>query len=608
MSKQRLRWTHGRRSRRARPAGVSRLTAAMTVVAARARRWDLLRYRRVRRGLAALVAGAVMSLAFPEVNVWVAAPLGLGLLAAALTGAGARGGFVLGLIAGVAFFLPSLSWSGIYVGATPWVALSLLEALFVGLAGAVYGSLSRAGRVRPLAFALVWVSAEGARARVPYSGFPWLKVAFSQADSPFGRLAAVAGTPGVALVLALTGALVALAAQHTLAAGPPQSLDDLPRPPSGPPGTQAARRRLGRRATLPALRAVRAARVVSPTAASVASPPAALTAVLTAALAASLTVSGYAVALPVTGPTAQFLGVQGNVPRAGLDFNAERRAVLDNHVAATVRAQRETTAGRAPRPDLVVWPENASDIDPLRNADARSLIEQTVSTVDAPMVVGGLLEEPAPGLSNVALLFEPGRGNTARYVKQHPVPFAEYIPNRAFWRRLSSQVDLVRRDMVAGDRTGVFSTAGANGERIQAGLAICFEVAYDALMRDAVEQGANVLIVQTNNATFGFTAESAQQLAISRIRAMEFGRSVVHVSTVGQSALIRPDGTVLQSTQLFTQAVVRGALPLRQERTVATRLGQLPEQVAALALAGLLGGSLLSGRRRPAGASRRTRG
>lgn len=527
-----------------------------------------LRSLRSFRALLALVAGGLLSVAFPTANVWVAAPLSLSLLALVLTGTGARKGFMLGLTVGAAFFLPSLQWSGIYVGPVPWVALSLLEAFFLALFGALYGWLSRSGRVRPVAFALAWVVAEGVRARAPYGGFPWLKVAFSQADSPFGRLVAVGGTPGVALVVALTGALAAVAAQQVLRA----DRAGRARPPAG------------------VVRAVPALGV-----------------------AAALMLSGYAVPLPVQGPTAQFLGVQGNVPRAGLDFNSERRAVLDNHVDATARAQQDVTAGRAPRPDLVVWPENASDIDPLRNADARNLIEGTVAAVGAPLVVGGLLEEPAHQLSNVALLFEPGRGNTARYVKQHPVPFAEYIPNRAFWRLISRQVDLVRRDIVAGAGAGIFSTTAASGVQIRAGLAICFEVAYDALMRDAVEEGANVLLVQTNNATFGFTAESPQQLAISRVRAMEFGRSVVHISTVGQSALIRPDGTVLQTTELFTQAVVRGALPLRVQRTLATRLGGLPDAVATAALVVLVAARLRTrsrgaGKGRGGGAGRRAGG
>ena len=512
----------------------------------------------VRRLIGSLLGGALLCFAFPTFDLWVAAPVALALWAWAWTGAGARRGFLLGAAGGLVFFVPTLSWSGIYVGAVPWLALATLQALFVGVAGSLYGWLGRLGRVRPLAFALVWVVAEGFRARAPYGGFPWLKLAFGQADSPFGRLVALGGAPFVGFVIALSGALLALAAQRALSA-------------------VAARRGGGDQAADPVRMPSR--RIALPVAGALV-----------------LGVAGFAVPLPTDGPTAQFLGVQGNVARPGLDFNAERRQVLDNHVAATLKAQQDVDAGRAPAPDLVVWPENASDIDPLRNADAKDLILQTVDALRRPLIVGGLLEEPAGFVSNVALLFEPGKGNTDRYVKRHPVPFAEYIPNRSFWRVFSKEVDLVTRDFVQGPAPGVFRVTTDAGQQIRAGLAICFEVAYDDIMRDAVQTGANVLVVQTNNATFGYTAESPQQLAISRLRAMEFGRSVVHVSTVGQSALITPDGTAHQVTTLFTQAVVRGALPLRDATTPATRLGEAPEWVAAAALLTMLALGVRSGR------------
>jgi apolipoprotein N-acyltransferase len=513
----------------------------------------------------ALAGGGLLCFAFPTFDLWWAAPLALGLMALSWTAAApgrlpedgrrrprpARRGLLLGTLSGLVFFVPTLSWSGIYVGAVPWLALSTLEALFLGLAGSLYGWLSRDGRVRPLAFALVWVVVEGFRGRAPYGGFPWVKIAFGQADGTFGRLVALGGAPFVGFVVALAGGLLALAAQQLLARR--HVAGDAPLVAASGPGRS----------------------VLAPVAGALV-----------------LGLAGLAVPLPTDGPSAQFLGVQGNVPHPGLDFNAERRAVLDNHVAATLEAQEDVDAGRAPAPDLVVWPENASDIDPLRNLDAKQLILQTVADLKRPLIVGGLLEEPAGKLSNVSLLFEPGAGNTDRYVKRHPVPFAEYIPDREFWRTFSTEVDLVRRDFAQGTGPGVFTVQAADGQQIRAGLAICFEVAYDDIMRDVVTAGANVLVVQTNNATFGFTAESPQQLAISRIRAMELGRSVVHVSTVGQSALITPDGTAHQVTSLFTQAVVRGALPLRDAPTLATRVGEAPEWLAAAALLVLAAASL----------------
>jgi apolipoprotein N-acyltransferase len=493
----------------------------------------------VRLGFA-LLAGVALCAAFPGHDVWVLAPVGVALLALATCGARARTGFLLGLVTGLVFFGYSLSWSGIVVGVVPWAGLAVCQALFVALLAAATAFLQGRGpvpRIRPGVVALAWVVQEALRDRVPYGGFPWVRLAFSQADSPLGRLAALGGAPAVTFAVALAGGLLA-ALVWDLGPRLSRGVDH------GPRRTSALLALVG---------------------------------------AAVVLVAGFAVPLPTDGTPTTVMAVQGNVPRAGLDFNAERRQVLDNHVTATEDAAAEVAAGTRAQPDLVVWPENASDIDPTRNRDAQDEILQAVDAVGAPLVVGTLLEQPAPDISNVALLYEPGRGITQTYVKQHPVPFAEYIPNRDFFRRFSDKVDLVRADFAAGAGPVLFRVPAAAGGEVVAGPTICFEVAYDDLVRANVDLGANLLLVQTNNATFGYTDESVQQLAISRIRAMEHGRSVVHVSTVGVSALITPDGTVHQPSALFTRTVLSGSLPLRSEQTVATMVGPWPEYAAGLA-------------------------
>jgi apolipoprotein N-acyltransferase len=493
----------------------------------------------------AVLAGAVLCLAFPGHDVWFLGPVGVALLALATCGGRARTGFLLGFVAGLVFFGYSLSWSGIVVGVVPWAGLAISQALFVGLLGAATAFLQGRGpgpRIRPLVVALAWVVQEALRDRVPYGGFPWVRLAFSQADSSLGRLAALAGAPAVTFAVALAGGLLA-AVVWDLA-------------PWRSRGTAHGPQRTG------ALLALGGAAVVL--------------------------VVGFAVPLPTDGTPANVIGVQGNVPRPGLEFNAERRQVLDNHVSATEEAAAQVAAGALGKPDLVVWPENSSDIDPTRNSDAEAQITRALDAVGAPIVVGTLLEQPAPDVSNVALLYEPGQGIVDAYVKQHPVPFAEYIPNRDFFRRFSDKVDLVRSDFAAGTGPVLFRVPAAAGGDVVAGPTICFEVAYDDLVRANVDLGANLLLVQTNNATFGYSDESVQQLAISRIRAMEHGRSVVHVSTVGVSALITPDGTVHQQSALFTRTVLSGSLPMRSVKTVATMVGPWPEYAACLAFAVVL--------------------
>ncbi len=522
------------------------------------------------RLLLSVVAGLSLWLAFPSHDIWPLAILGVALLALATRGTRPATGLLLGFVAGMAFFLPVLSWSGIFVGNLPWFALATLEALYIAVLGWASALLQRGGTapVRPLAIAGLWVLSEFLRSTTPFGGFPWARLAFSQADSPLARLAALAGAPLVTFAVALAGGLLAVLLAQ---------LGQLWRT-RGIPFADTRRGSGPRSLTRPAL-------VLALGAAVVAAP---------------------ALIQPSTdGQDHTVLAVQGNVPEVRLDFNAQRRAVLDNHARLSHRAAERIAAGELAQPDLVVWPENAADIDPLRNGDAARIINDAVQALDAPTIVGAVLQEPADLLTNASLLYLPGQGVTDRYVKQHPVPFAEYVPYRSFFRTLSDKVDLVRTDFVGGDEVGVMPIPTDTGT-LDVGLGICFEVAYDHLIRQAVAGGAELLIVPTNNATFGYTDESEQQLAISRIRAMEHGRSVVHVSTVGVSALITPDGTAHQRTSLYTPALLSEELPARTELTLATRVGAWPEWLASMAVGGLVlvvAGRGLLGRVRARGTS-----
>jgi apolipoprotein N-acyltransferase len=275
--------------------------------------------------------------------------------------------------------------------------------------------------------------------------------------------------------------------------------------------------------------------------------------------------------------------VQGNVPRLGFDFNEQRRAVLDNHVAGTLDLARRVAAGEVRQPDLVIWPENASDIDPLQNPDASSRISEAAAAIHAAILVGAVLDGPGNAARNVGIVWQPGIGATDMYVKRHPVPFAEYVPLRSLARMVSSEVDRVSSDFVAGDRPGVLRLGPAT-----VGDVICFEVADDAVVRDTVTGGAQLLVVQTNNATFN-VAEARQQLAMVRLRAVEHGRDSLMASTVGVSGFVTADGQVHQATAFNAPAVTVDALHTGTARTLATRLGAGPEYViVAVAIAALM--------------------
>jgi apolipoprotein N-acyltransferase len=493
-----------------------------------------------------VVAGLLTRLSFPDPGWWPLAVVGtaLWLVAVARRRTGTAAG--LGLLYGLAFFAPLLQWSGVYVGALPWLALATLQAAYVALASVAVAIAAPSAAwsvprnlLASAAVAGLWTAQEALRDRTPFGGFPWGRLAFSQAGSPFGHLAAWGGAPLVSFAVA------------------------------------------GSAAALSWLVVVLLARVGGARQADVA---------VSAALAVVLGGVGLIVPLPTSGTAVSVAGVQGDVPEAGLDFNAERRAVLDNHARGTLALAQRVADGTAPRPDVVIWPENASDLDPYEQVDAREVIDAAVDAIDVPVLVGAVLQRPGDQLTNASIVWTPQQGPGATYAKRHPVPFGEYIPYRSFFRRFSTKVDLVSRDFAAGSRPGVLRLGP-----VTAGVAICFEVAYDDLVRDTVRGGADLIVVQTNNATFGYTDEAVQQLAMSRLRAMEHGRAVAHVSTVGVSALIRPDGSVVRESGLFTAEVLQARLPLRTSLTLADRLGSWVELVLSL---GGVAGALALGLRR----------
>ncbi|MFF0813659.1 apolipoprotein N-acyltransferase [Rhodococcus sp. NPDC003318] len=491
----------------------------------------------LRDASAALAAGLLLVASFPPRPLWFLAPIGVGLLVAVLTGWGRRtlrlrAGFGYGYLAGLGFLLPLLPWVGEYVGPVPWLALSAVEALFIGLFGTLAVAVSRLP-LAPLWIACTWSLAEWLRSSVPFGGFPWGRLAFGQSDGALLPVASVGGAPLLSFAVALTGAGLA-----ALATG--------------------GRRRPRDWAGVAAL--------------TVAMP------VLAVALTPTLPDMDSADAGSIT-----VAAVQGGVPRLGLDFNAQRRAVLDNHVRETLDLAADVDAGRVPQPDIVIWPENASDIDPYRNADAAASITAAARAVGAPILVGTVLVHGDGTTTNSVIVWDPAEGPGEQHDKKIIQPFGEYLPYRDFFRHFSQYADRAG-NFVPGTGDGVVHAAG-----IPVGVATCYEVAFDRALTDAVRAGAQLIAVPTNNATFGDTEMTYQQLAMSRLRAVEHGRAVVVAATSGVSAIVAPDGTVAESSSLFTPTTLVKQVPLRTSTTLATRLGAIPEFalciVAALAVA-----------------------
>lgn len=489
--------------------------------------------------IGAVAGGLVGVLAFPRFGVWPLAFVSVALLSVAVRGRRARTGAWLGYLYGLAFLLPLLHWAGIYVGAVPWLILCFAFAAFYALLGAVLPILDRlpAGA---LWVGAAWVLQESLRDRIPFGGFPWGRLAFSQAASPVKWFAVLGGAPLVTFAVAVGGGALAILAVVL--------------------GDQ----RLSRAGLRPALTAAAVAVLVP---------------LLGLLLSRPLGPAGY-----TSGRTLDIAVIQGGLPDLGLQFESRAEQVLDNHVRLTMQLAADIRAGRVARPDLVLWPEDASDVDPFRDRNAYDKIDNAVKAVGVPVLVGAILQGPGSDhRRNVGILWSPTNGPIDRYTKRHPVPFGEYIPLRPLAEWVSADAKTVT-DMVGGQGNGML-----RGGPVPIGDVICFEVAYDDLVESSVAAGAQLVVVQTNNATFGHTAETYQQLAMGQLRAVETGRTLVQVATTGKSAVIGPDGVVHdESGPLFTPDVLLDTVPLRTGLTLAVRVGAAPEWfLGALAVLGV---------------------
>ena len=479
------------------------------------------------RVLGAVTSGALLRLAFPTYDlIWLLWPA-LALLLWSIHGTSTKAGALLGLLHGLTFYLWLLPWLEV-IGVDAWILLSTAMALWSALLGSLLSiSLQRAAWL--VLAPTMFVATEFLRSTWPFGGFSWGRIAFTS-PTPFSAWAWLIGAAGVTFLNVLVAGTLLVAV-----------------------------RSVARRRALPAL-------VVTSLIAALALAP---------VLGVSVSTADYG--------SVNAAVIQGNVPRLGLDFNAQRRAVLDNHVEVTSDLAEDVRAGTVAPPDFVIWPENASDIDPFTNPTAGALIQRAVNDVGVDVLVGAVLQKSDTELTNTGIVWTPGQGATERYSKLHLVPFGEYVPFRSILAPLISRFDRVQRDFVRGERPGNLTIDG-----VRLGAVICFEIAYDDVVRDVAGR-SGLLVVQTNNATYGLSGQPQQQLAITRLRAIEHGRSVLVAATSGVSAIIQPDGSIRSGDQLqeFTAGYLAGQVAVRPEsagRTPGARLGSLPEWFAVLVM------------------------
>lgn len=503
-------------------------------------------------------SGPILAAGFPDKDIWPLTLVGVALVLVTLIGRRAGSALLVGFVAGCAFYFTLIQWASLFLGPLPMSALAVLESLFFAVGSLTitlaYRWIPRAwptawGRLAllPTVIAGLWTAREAWASVWPYGGFSWGRVAFSQASTPFSHLFAWLGVSGVSFAIVLVVAASIEAVRLMV----------------------RARTRMNR----PIVR--------------VGDNSALRCAVVPIALVSALLVLP---AFPVpTHGTLRVAAVQGN-GKAGYFDERQYGDLLQAQLTATAPLFGQKV-------DLVLWPEGSTDASPYDDAYTASAFDLVSEQLHAPLVTWAVTERNGKSY-NTSLLWKAGQGVVDYYDKRHPVPFGEYIPDRAFWRPFApSLIDLVGREYTPGTTDMVFDING-----VIAGINICFDIVDDELLTESVDQGAQIILASSNNADFGRTDESAQQLAIARIRALQLGRSVVNISTVGLSAVIAPDGTITAELPWYQPGTMVEDVPLSTVITPAVLLGrQLEWFVSGLGLAALIiAGAAASGSRRRA--------
>ena len=467
-----------------------------------------------------LVSSGAMWAAFPFANLWFLAIPSIALLVALVDRIhpGRAGGYAA--LWAMAFFMPHISWMQIATDNTTvaWVALAGAQAFFIALWGLTFSAMrtwSWAQTIwgEALGGALLWVTLEEVRSRVPFGGFPWAKLAYTQVDSPLLAFAPLGGE----VLTSFVAVVIAILLRRALA------LRTAPR---------------GEESFLSRLAAI--------------------------GLAAVLFVAPAFYSLPKNQEAGEIelALIQGNVEIPMAETFATPRKVTGNHVRQTLAMLDE-----GHRVDLIIWGENATDLDPRTDPGTAALVEDVVDRAETPLMLG-VMEYVGERRYNWMAIWDPDGGLLLEmYGKQHPVPWGEYVPLREISEFLATASAQISVDMVAVDNPAFMEVELADGRVIPLTVGICFEVAYEPLIAEGVAMGGELIVIPTNNAHFQNSAESDQQLQMARFRAAEFSRSAVQVSTNGVSGMIRPDGSLVAVTGTQEAAHLVGALPLRDSIT-----------------------------------------
>lgn len=487
--------------------------------------------------IAAAAGGAILDLAFPAVGWWPLAFVGVALSLLSLIGRSAWGAWAVGSVFAASFYLIHIEWITRYLGVVPWFALTGLETLLSGVAAI---AITLAYRWMPRLASGRWASLLATPALVAgvWTAREQFVGSWPYTGFPWGRIGMSQSESPLAHLASWTGVSGLTFAMVFVT---------------------AAAIAWVRRAEFRDLRTAL---------------PAAVTALVLLVLPQ----------FPTSDAGTWRVGaVQGNGPTGYFD-EREPYAVLQAQLDATAPLIGEDV-------DVVVWPEGGIDADPTNNESVARVLDRLSASLDAPLIINAATAR-GNDTFNTSMLWEAGADNpVAIHDKANPVPMGEYVPDRWFFEKLAPDlIGLIQREYTPGTNAPFFDVDG-----IGVGLAICFDVIYDNVIWTGAQDGAQVYFFQTNNADFRDTDENLQQLAFARMRAIETGRSVVNLSTVGTSQVIAPDGSELDELAADTAGAMLTEVPLRTGLTPAVVIGPAAQfvlgwgSVLALVAIGLLG-------------------
>lgn len=501
--------------------------------------------RRALRYLLPLAGGALVGCSLPPLAPWPLGVVGLGVVVACLAGRRGRGRAATGMLAGIGQFSISLAWATQF-SEPGYAVLVLLESAILALAVVL---VPPRGPLRLPAAAAAVTLAEWARDSWPFGGLPLGSAALGQVGGPLQFTARIGGPLLVVFVAALAGGAIAdVVVLTALRLGERRS-----GVPAGAP-----RRRGGVGAAASSL--VAAACLVG-------GGVAAGTSVVASTAAAA---SGRG-----SGRTVQIAAVQGGGKR-GLNQ-------LQVPPAKVFRAALRETRAVSGHPQLILWPEDVVSMGttPFRGSSVERLLAGVARRRHATLVVGVTQDVGKTRFLNEVVAFGPGGHVVATFEKVHRVPFGEYVPYRGLFRHFANLSD-VPRDAIPGHGSGMIRTPAG-----RFAVLVSYEVFFAARGRSGVRAGGEIILVPTNTSSYSSSQAPSQEIAASRLQALEEGRYLVQVAPTGYSAVISPSGTVLVRTGLSEPAVIERRVPYVTATTPFEQFGELPVLVGCAALLAL---------------------